>query len=162
MFHVPYLYQWYDLYSSPIGKTRASKNSSKFPGWALIKQLHAVARSRCSWPVPTDSLSALHCWSLIVPLFNRADVDIWFADESGFEGDPRPRKRWDKKGRKTRVTRNGGHLRINVIDMVCPRSAEFFAIEPSHSDSATYQAFLDEADKSILFQRTTNIMKKNY
>ena len=26
-------------------------------------------------------------------------------------------------------------------------------IEASHSDSATYQAFLDEADKSISFQR---------
>ena len=41
--------------------------------------------------------------------------DICFADESGFEGDPRPRKRWDKKARKTRVTKNGGHLRMNVI-----------------------------------------------
>jgi hypothetical protein len=30
--------------------------------------------------------------------------------------------------------------------------------EASHSDSATYQAFLDEADKSISFQRTTNIL----
>lgn len=90
--------------------------------------------------------------------FNQPEVDIWFADESGFEGDPRPRKRWDKKGRKTRVTRNGGHLRMNVIGMVCPRSGEFFAIEASHSDSATYQAFLDEADRSISFQRTTNIL----
>jgi hypothetical protein len=36
-------------------------------------------------------------------------------DESGFEGDPRPRNRWDKKGSKTRVTQNGGHLRMNVI-----------------------------------------------
>ena len=62
-------------------------------------------------------------------LFEQPDVDIWFADESGFEGDPRPRKRWDKKGRKTRVTKNGGHLRMNVIGMVCPRSGEFFAIE---------------------------------
>jgi hypothetical protein len=32
-----------------------------------------------------------------VPLLDQPDVDIWFADESGFEGDPRPRKRWDKK-----------------------------------------------------------------
>ena len=31
-------------------------------------------------------------------------------------------------------------------------------IEALHSDSATYQAFLDEADKSISFQRTTNIL----
>ncbi|MEJ2392870.1 MAG: IS630 family transposase [Gammaproteobacteria bacterium] len=69
-----------------------------------------------------------------------------------------PRKRWDKKGRKTRVTKNGGHLRMNVIGMVCPRSGQFFAIEASHSDSATFQAFLDEANKTVLFQRTTNIL----
>ncbi|MGD9089763.1 MAG: transposase, partial [Desulfobacterales bacterium] len=68
-------------------------------------------------------------------LMEQADVDIWFADESGFEGDPRPRKRWDKRGRKTRVTQNGGHLRMNVIGMVCPRSGQFFAIEASDSDS---------------------------
>ncbi len=91
-------------------------------------------------------------------LLNQPDVDIWFADESGFEGDPRPRKRWNKKGRKTRVTKNGGHLRMNVIGMVCPRTGQFFAIEASHSDSVTYQAFLDEASKTVSFQRTINIL----
>ncbi len=91
-------------------------------------------------------------------LFNQPDVDIWFADESGFEGDPRSRKRWDKKGRKTRITKNGGHLRMNVVGMVCPRTGQFFAIEASHSDSVTYQAFLDEAGKTVSFQRTTNIL----
>jgi hypothetical protein len=30
-------------------------------------------------------------------LMKRPDVDIWFADESGFEVDPRPYKRWEKK-----------------------------------------------------------------
>ena len=55
-------------------------------------------------------------------MIDQSDVDIWFADESGFEGDPRPRKGWDKKVRKTRVTKNGGHLRINVIGMVYPSS----------------------------------------
>ena len=91
-------------------------------------------------------------------LCNQADVDVWFADESGFEGDPRPRKRWDKKGRKTRVTKNGGHLRMNAIGMVCPRTGQFFAIEASHSDSVTYQAFLDEASKTVSFQRTINVL----
>jgi len=110
------------------------------------------------WPDKQDEQLREAFLQKLEQLFNRPDVDIWFADESGFEGDPRPRKRWDKKGRKTRVTKNGGHLRINVIGMVCPRSGEFFAIEASHSDSATYQAFLDEADKSIAFQRTTNIL----
>ena len=91
-------------------------------------------------------------------LLEQPEVDVWFTDESGFEGDPRPRKRWDKKGRKTRITKNGGHLRMNVIGMVCPRTGQFFAIEASHSDSATFQAFLDEANKTVTFQRTTNIL----
>ena len=91
-------------------------------------------------------------------LSQQPDVDIWFADESGFEGDPRPRRRWDKKGNKTRSTKNGDHLRMNVMGMVCPRTGEFFAIETSHSDSETFQAFLDEADKSIVFQRQRNIL----
>ena len=38
-------------------------------------------------------------------LLEQPELDVWFADESGFEGDPRPRKRWGKKGRKTRVTK---------------------------------------------------------
>jgi hypothetical protein len=66
------------------------------------------------------------------------------ADESGFMGDHRPRKRWDKKGRITRVTKNGGHLRMNVLRMVCLRTGQFLAIEAFNSDTATYQAFLDE------------------
>jgi len=91
-------------------------------------------------------------------LYNDKKIDIWFADESGFEGDPRPRRRWDRKGNKTRVTKNGDHIRMNVIGMVCPRTGEFFAIETSHSDSDTFQAFLDEASKFIDFQRTGNIL----
>jgi transposase len=110
------------------------------------------------WPDMQDEQLREAFLAELQQLFERPEVDIWFADESGFEGDPRPRKRWDKKGRKTRVTKNGGHLRMNVIGMVCPRSGEFFAIEASHSDSATYQAFLDEADRQIAFQRTTNIL----
>jgi len=110
------------------------------------------------WPDMQDEQLREAFLAELQQLFEQPDVDIWFADESGFEGDPRPRKRWDKKGRKTRVTKNGGHLRMNVIGMVCPRSGEFFAIEASQSDSVTYQAFLDEADRQIVFQRTTNIL----
>lgn len=110
------------------------------------------------WPDKQDEQLREAYLQELKQLLDQPDVDIWFADESGFEGDPRPRKRWDKKGSKTRVTKNGGHLRMNVIGMVCPRTGQFFAIEASHSDWATYQAFLDEAHKTVSFQRTTNIL----
>ncbi len=85
-------------------------------------------------------------------------MDVWFADESGFEGDPRPRRRWDQKGNKTRITKNGDHLRMNVMGMVCPRFGESFAIDTSHSDSETFQAFLDEAERFVPLQRRRNVL----
>jgi len=45
-----------------------------------------------------DQPEALGVIRLTKQLMDRSDVDIWFADESGFEGDPRSRKRWDKIG----------------------------------------------------------------
>jgi len=110
------------------------------------------------WPDKQDERLRETFLKELKQLLEQPGVDVWFADESGFEGDPRPRKRWDKKGRKTHVTKNGGHLRMNVIGMVCPRTGQFFAIEASHSDSATFQAFLDEAHKTVTFQRTTNVL----
>ena len=90
--------------------------------------------------------------------YNDDNTDVWFQDESGFEGDPRPRRRWDKKGSKSKVVKNGDHLRMNVMGMVCPRTGEFFALETSHSDAETFQAFLDEASDTISFSRKQNIL----
>lgn len=110
------------------------------------------------WPDRQDEALREQFLQKLEKLWLDEHIDIWFADESGFEGDPRPRRRWDRKGNKTRVTKNGDHIRMNVMGMVCPRSGEFFAIEASHSDSDTFQAFLDEASRFIDFQRSRNIL----
>jgi transposase len=94
----------------------------------------------------------------VADLYADSGVDVWFADESGFDGDPRPRRRWDRKGRKTRSTKNGDHIRMNVMGMVCPRTGEFFALEVSHSDAETFQAFLQETARTIQFQRPRNVL----
>ncbi|MBF0569012.1 MAG: IS630 family transposase [Nitrospirae bacterium] len=86
------------------------------------------------------------------------DVDIWYADESGFEGESKPRRRWDKKGSKSRVVHNGDHIRMNLVGTVCPRMGEFFAIEASNVDSDMFQLFLDETNKCITPQRKRNVI----
>ena len=43
-------------------------------------------------------------------------------------------------------------------DLYQRSAGQLFAIEASHSDSATFQSFLDEANKTVLFQRTNNIL----
>jgi len=39
----------------------------------------------------------------------RNDVDIWFAEESGFVSDPRARKRWDYKFKADIIPFSTGH-----------------------------------------------------
>jgi transposase len=110
------------------------------------------------WPDRQDEILREQFIAELEQLWRDENTDVWFADESGFEGDPRPRQRWDRKGNKTRITKNGDHLRMNVMGMVCPRTGQFFAIETSHSDTDTFQAFLDEASRFVHFQRAKNIM----
>jgi transposase len=110
------------------------------------------------WPDRQDEAQRERFRQKLKELCAQPELDIWFAGESGFDGDPRPRRRWDRKGQKTRATKNGGHLRMDVIGMVCPRTGRFFAIEASHSDAVTFQAFLDEAAKHVSLTRTLNVL----
>ena len=86
------------------------------------------------------------------------DVELWYGDEMGVEGDPRPRRRWAKKGEKARITKNGDHLRMNVCGAVCPRTGQFYALEFTHSNRAAFQVFLDHASADMSCQRKRNIL----
>jgi transposase len=110
------------------------------------------------WPDRQDEAQRQAFRKHLKVLCAQPDVDVWFGDESGFEGDPRPRRRWDRKGNKTRITKNGDHVRMNVIGAVCPRTGEFFAIEASHVDTDMFQAFLDEANRRLQPERKRNIL----
>lgn len=85
-------------------------------------------------------------------------VELWYGDEMGVEGDPRPRRRWVRKGERARVTRNGDHIRFNVCGIVCPRTGQFYALEFSHSNRAAFQAFLDHASADVDFARRRNVL----
>ena len=91
-------------------------------------------------------------------LLNDPNIDIWYLDESGIEGDPRPRRRWAQKGEKITVPYYGEHLRMNITGMVCPRSGQFYALEFTHTDSIVFQTFLDHANQDIAVERSQNIL----
>ena len=86
------------------------------------------------------------------------DVELWFQDEMGVEGDPRPRRGWGKKGEKMRGTKNGDHIRLNVSGMVCPRTGEVFAMGFTHSDRECFQLMLDEANRTVRTERRRNLL----
>jgi len=85
-------------------------------------------------------------------------IDLWFTDETGIEGDPRPRRRFALKGSNPRVTKNGDHIRMNVCGMVCPRTGQFFALELSHSDAECFQVFLDLANEQVKLERPRQLL----
>ena len=77
------------------------------------------------------------------------NIELWFCDESGVEGDPRPRKRWVFKGSKPKIPYAGKHLRRSVIGAVCPQSGILSSIIFSHCDTNVFQAFLDNLASEI-------------
>ena len=85
-------------------------------------------------------------------------IDLWYLDETGIEGDPRPRRRWIQKGEKGRVTKNGEHLRSSVTGMVCPRTGEFYALEFPHSDGEIFTIFLRHANADVRRARPRNLL----
>lgn len=75
------------------------------------------------------------------------EQEIWFGDETGILGDPRPRRRWMKKGERGTVPYSGKHIRSNVVGAVNPKNGEFSALIVSNMNSDMFQIFLDEFAK---------------
>jgi transposase len=110
------------------------------------------------WPDRQDEETRVKWLKELRLLLSDPEVELWYGDECGVEGDPRPRRRWVQKGKKARITKNGDHMRMNVCGTVCPRTGQFYALEFNHSNRAAFQAFLDHASRDITFQRGRNIL----
>lgn len=110
------------------------------------------------WPDRQDEAQRAAFREILRELLEDPEVELWFGDECGVEGDPRPRRRWVKRGEKARVTKNGDHMRMNVTGMICPRTGEAYALEFSHSDTEVFQCFLNEANKDLRFERKRQIL----
>ena len=76
-------------------------------------------------------------------------MELWFADECGVEGDPRPRRRWVARGSRPRVPYLGDHIRANVVGAVCPRSGQCFAMIFEGVDTDGFQLFLDQLAQAV-------------
>lgn len=70
-------------------------------------------------------------------------VDLWFCDETGIEGDPRPRRTWTKIGKVRTSPYLGEHIRHNVFGAVRPADGRLGALLFNICDRETFQVFLD-------------------
>jgi transposase len=104
-----------------------------------------------SWPLePEDNEQRRQEFKLkIKELGADTGIKIWYMDEAGFDGDPRPRRCWYKKGERKRIYRTQKHLRMSISGMCCPETGEFFALEFPYSDRETLQCLLNAANKEL-------------
>jgi transposase len=96
------------------------------------------------WPAEQDSQLRETFLQELKELYQQSEYEIWFGDESGILGDPRPRRRWMKRGKRGTVAYLGKHIRSNVIGAVNPTNGELSALIVSHMDSDMFQVFLNE------------------
>lgn len=79
----------------------------------------------------------------LLELLEDPAADVFFGDEAGFEGDPRPRAKWVKRGTRPTQGYCGGHIRQNVVGAVNPGSGQLISLIVPHCDTEIFQAFLD-------------------
>ena len=79
----------------------------------------------------------------LLDMLEAPKTDVFFGDEAGFEGDPRPRHKWVKRGSRPTQGYYGGHLRRNVIGAVNPADGQLVSLIVPHTDTLVFQAFLD-------------------
>lgn len=110
------------------------------------------------WPDRQDELLRKAFCERLLELSSDQSVELWFGDETGIEGDPRPRRRWAVKGTNPRVTKNGDHVRMNICGIVAPRTGKSVLVQMTHSDTDCFQCFLDIANQTDLGERPRQIL----
>ena len=124
----------------------------------LLHEKGYVLKVPQPWPDRQDETLREKFRTHLSALAEDVDVELWYGDETGVEGEPKPRRGWAIKGSHPKVVHNGDHIRLNILGTVCPRTGEFFAIEASHCDTDVFQSFLDEAAASITPARKRNVL----
>ena len=124
----------------------------------LLHEKGYVLKVPRPWPDRQDEKLREEFVDRLRTLAQDPDVKLWYGDETGAEGEPKPRRSWAIKGSRPKAVHNGDHVRLNILGTVCPRTGEFFAVEASRCDADVFQVFLDEAAQSITPTRKRNVL----
>ena len=84
----------------------------------------------------------------IQQLLSDPQCHVWFGDETGIEGDPRPRRRWGECGVPLTTPYIGKHLRENVIGAVEPSTGQLVCHMVPFVDREWFQLFVDDLAKA--------------
>jgi len=112
----------------------------------LVRYLHEHRYARRiprPMPEPPDRETWLEkrktCATELAALLADPRARVFFGDEAGFEGDPRPRHRWVKRGSRPTQGYYGGHLRRNIVGAVEPASGQLVSLIVAHCNTEVFR-----------------------
>lgn len=114
-----------------------------------LHELHYNLRVPRSWPERQNQAQREQFQDELQALQADPQVELWFSDECGVEGDPRPRRRWVQPGQRRTVPYLGDHLRQSVIGAVAPQTGQLFSLVVDGVDGDVFQFFLDQLAQAV-------------
>jgi transposase len=114
-----------------------------------LHQLDCHLRVPRTWPERQDERARAAFLEGLRPLQDDPNVELWFGDECGVEGDPRLRRRWVVRGSRPQVPYFGDHIRANVVGTVCPATGQCFTMIFDAVDTDAFQLFLDHLAQAV-------------
>lgn len=122
----------------------------------LLRYLHEhdyARRIPRRFPLPADPGQWKKQREEFVPqllgLLQDPRMDVFFGDEAGFEGDPRPRLRWVKRGSCPTTGYYGGHVRANAVGAICPGTGQLVSLVVPYCNREVFQLFLDTMAQEV-------------
>jgi hypothetical protein len=109
------------------------------------------------WPVKQDEEARDRFRSELARL-KEEGVEIWFSDECGVQGDPKPRRVIAKKGSHPTLSFTETHIKENVVGAVRISNGKFVSLVMPFMDTMIFQTFLDEMQKWIGDKRVIMIV----
>jgi len=88
----------------------------------------------------------------LINILEDSKRQVFFCAEAGFEGHPRPRLKWVKRGSRPTQGYYGGHVRQNVVGAVNPATGQLVSLIVPHCDTEVFQLFLDVMAKEVPLQ----------
>lgn len=94
----------------------------------------------------------------LIEMLEDPKCQVFFGDEAGFEGDPRPRLKWVKRGSRPTQGYYGGHVRQNVVGAVSPATGQLVSLIVPHCDTEVFQLFLDVMAQEVPPERNKKVI----
>ncbi len=110
------------------------------------------------WPDKQDEAMRARFRKLLSALKSDPKIEIWYQDESGVMGDPKPRRLLARRGSRLTIPFTGNHIKDNVVGAVRPADGRLFSLILPEVNRETFQIFLDMLQPHLGKKRVVMIM----